>query len=146
MPVPVATDQDNDSMRRANRASSGARSTQRTTHLDLSSADDVVAGRTRKPKTSWSSVAAAVLCGLATFGTLLYASRRVFSSGGAMTAGRVARKAVDAGPRATPQHLERTDLPPDSIYRTKVRDIHGNRQDFAQFAGSVSLVVNVACE
>ena len=37
-------------------------------------------------------------------------------------------------------------LPPDSIYRTKIEDIHGNYQQLMDYAGSVSLVVNVACE
>jgi len=35
-------------------------------------------------------------------------------------------------------------LPPDSVYNLKVDDCEGNKVDLEQFAGSVSLIVNVA--
>jgi len=38
------------------------------------------------------------------------------------------------------------DLPEDSIYRLSVPDIHGVQRSLLQYAGYVTLVVNVACE
>eukprot|EP00804_Cyclotella_cryptica_P006181 CCRYP_015265-RA/>CCRYP_015265-RA protein AED:0.49 eAED:0.49 QI:0/-1/0/1/-1/1/1/0/62 len=37
-------------------------------------------------------------------------------------------------------------LPPDSIYRTTITDIHGISQQLMKYTGSIALVVNVACE
>ena len=39
-----------------------------------------------------------------------------------------------------------TLLPPDSIYHLQAKDCDGNSIDLEQFAGSVSLVVNVASQ
>jgi hypothetical protein len=36
-------------------------------------------------------------------------------------------------------------LPPNSIYKLSVPDIHGNLVDMSKFRGMVTLVVNVAC-
>lgn len=36
-------------------------------------------------------------------------------------------------------------LPPNSVYATKMADIHGDMIDLSQYSGGVSLVVNVAC-
>ena len=43
-------------------------------------------------------------------------------------------------------HHTNLHLPPDSIYRTELTDIHNNPQSLLQYAGSISLIVNVACE
>jgi len=143
------TKQEDETMRRSNRASSGAQS-KRTTHLDLPSNDDLVGGkRIQKRKgTSKSAIAVSILCGVVALGTLFYASNQVFSS--KKIVGGTKRAAVP-GPRSL-HHSERMTeqsnaiLPPDSIYRTKVQDIHGDWQQLMQYTGSVSLVVNVACE
>ena len=37
-------------------------------------------------------------------------------------------------------------LPPDSIYRTEVEDIHGNWKKLMEYSGGISLIINVACE
>ena len=43
-------------------------------------------------------------------------------------------------------HHNNLHLPPDSIYRTELTDIHNKPQSLLQYAGSISLIVNVACE
>jgi len=43
-------------------------------------------------------------------------------------------------------HRETTFLPPNSIYRLKVKDYHGALTSLEKYAGMVSLVVNVASE
>jgi len=43
-------------------------------------------------------------------------------------------------------HHHNLNLPPDSIYRTELTDIHNEPQSLLQYAGSISLIVNVACE
>ena len=43
-------------------------------------------------------------------------------------------------------HHTNLHLPPDSIYRTELTDIHNKPQSLLQYAGSISLIVNVACE
>jgi len=37
-------------------------------------------------------------------------------------------------------------LPPDSIYRTEVQDIHGDWKQLMDYSGGISLIINVACE
>lgn len=150
-------------MRRSNRVSA---SKQRTTHLDLPANDDAgdAASKFHKRQgASKAAVAVAVLCGLAALGTLFYVSNKVFAGGIAAGGTRdarnaaifsggtgVARKTGGAGSHSS-THGDRfmaqaPHLPPDSIYRTTVKDIHGTAQDLMQYSGSVSLVVNVACE
>lgn len=36
-------------------------------------------------------------------------------------------------------------LPPHSLYKVEVEDIHGTMVDFSSFRGMVTLIVNVAC-
>lgn len=43
-------------------------------------------------------------------------------------------------------HRHNLQLPPDSIYRTELTDIYNKPQSLLQYTGSISLVVNVACE
>lgn len=133
-------------MRRSNKASSK----KRTTHLDLPSNDDVGSGKIHKRKsTSKSTIAFASLCGLIALGTLFYVSNKVFSPDGNVLAS--IGKQATSGSNSL-QHKERfmaqqnRILPPDSIYRTKVQDIHDDWQQLMKYSGSVSLVVNVACE
>ena len=58
------------------------------------------------------------------------------------TTASAAKKSAVSGHHHQPTEL----LPPDSIYRVGVQDIHGSWVQLEKFAGSVSLVVNVACE
>jgi len=43
-------------------------------------------------------------------------------------------------------HHHNLHLPPDSIYRTELTDIHNKPQSLLQYSGFISLIVNVACE
>lgn len=133
-----------DKMRRANKAPS----VKRTTHLDLPTNDDI-GGSTKihakRKNTSVSSIAAAVLCGLVALGTLFYVSNKVFQAPKTMVETK-AKEAVSGSDSLFQKQRAMAQLPPDSIYRTKVQDIHGFMQDLNQYSGSVSLVVNVACE
>ena len=144
--------QDEDNMRRANKGPSS----KRTTHLDLPSNEDGDVGNgsskvhKRKGSRSKSTIAVACLCGLVALGTLFYVSNTVFSSEGKVAA-ILGKKAVSGS--AEPVHnkerfMEQQNrlLPPDSIYRTKVQDIHDDWQQLMKYSGSVSLIVNVACE
>mmetsp|Transcript_41382 Transcript_41382/g.74600 ORF Transcript_41382/g.74600 Transcript_41382/m.74600 type:complete len:150 (+) Transcript_41382:33-482(+) len=132
-----------ENMRRSNKAVKT-----RTTHLDLSSNDDVGSAKPHKRKgTTKSAIAVALLCGLVALGTLFYVSDKVLTPGKKMVMGT--EKEVVSGSKSLPhgeRFMAQQLLPPDSIYRTKVQDIHGDWQQLMQYSGSVSLVVNVACE
>ena len=133
-------------MRRANKTAG-----KRSTHLDLpSSHDDGVddSSKVHKRKSaSKSALFIAIVCGLAAIGTLIYVSDKVFFT-------NVGNKLVGKGdaPNSAAVKKERflpqqnRLLPPDSIYRTKIEDIHGEYKQLMDFSGKVSLVVNVACE
>jgi len=141
-------EQQAENMRRSNKATK-----KRTTHLDLPSHDDnagSTGGKTHKRKGSTkSAIAVALLCGLAALGTLFYVSNMVFNPDNKKVMG--GGKEAASGSNSLP-HGERfvaqqnRVLPPDSIYRTKVQDIHGDMQQLMKYSGGVSLVVNVACE
>ena len=135
--------QQDENMRRSNKAVK-----KRTTHLDLSSNDDVGSAKSHNPKgTTKSAIAVALLCGLVALGTLFYVSDKVLTPGKKMVMGT--EKEVVSGSKSLPhgeRFMAQQLLPPDSIYRTKVQDIHGDWQQLMQYSGSVSLVVNVACE
>ncbi len=104
--------------------------------------------------------AIAIYLGIAfvALGTVVFVSNRVRTDGeifvktatGGVMVGKAKGVMVDSSSSAT--HAERFMmqqnrlLAPDSIYRAKVKDIHGNWQQLMQYSGSVSLVVNVACE
>mmetsp|Transcript_17596 Transcript_17596/g.42330 ORF Transcript_17596/g.42330 Transcript_17596/m.42330 type:complete len:144 (+) Transcript_17596:65-496(+) len=127
-----------------------ASSEKRTTHLDLPANDDVDRGKIHKcNSTSKSTIALASLCGLVALGTLFYASNKVFTPDGKVSAS--IGKSLTPGYNLLPQKerfmaQQNRILPPDSIYRTKVKDIHDDWQQLMKYSGSVSLVVNVACE
>ena len=116
-------------MRRSNKASSK----KRTTHLDLPSHDDSSKVKKHKSASSnKSTVAVAVLCGIAALGTLLYVSNKASK----------AQPNNISGSHSLPHRkrgMEQKNslLPPDSIYRTKIQDIHGDWQELSQYAGSV---------
>lgn len=124
---------------------------QRKTHLDLPSPHDDGTAKIHKRKgTSQSNIAVTILCGLVALGTLFYVSNKVFNGDGGKMVVDTGKEAV-SGSGSLP-HKERFMgqqnrlLPPDSIYRTKVRDIHNDWQELMKYSGSVNLVVNVACE
>ena len=123
-------------MRRATKSSS----TKRSTHLDLVDDDGIGSSKIHKPKTkSKADLAKAIFCALVALGTLYYNYDKVFNR-----KGKTAKvKPLTYKERILPHQLS---LPPDSIYRTKVEDIHGERKQLMEYSGSVSLVVNVACE
>lgn len=139
-----------DKMRRSNKASSGTQVKKRTSHLDLPSNDDdggsISKIHPKRKSASKPVIAVAILCGLAAVGTLFYVSNKVFQAPKTMTG--TGKEAVP-GSNSLPERFmaqQNRLLPPDSIYRTKVQDIHGDWQQLMQYSGSVSLVVNVACE
>lgn len=128
--------EDDEDMRRTNKNKA------RKTHLDLPSNDDGVgAAKVHKKGASKSQLAMTILCGLAALGTLFYVNSMVFSTG------KDAGSAGGSLPhKARFMEQQNRMLPPDSIYRAKVQDIHDNWQELMKYSGSVSLVVNVACE
>lgn len=145
-------DGDEAEMRRSNKASSATQAKKRTTHLDLPSHDDVPSSKIHKRNKgpSMIAIARAILCGLAALGTLFYVSNKVFESPGENVAAGSMKDPISSS-HSIPQKERFLDqqnrlLPPDSIYRTKVEDIHGDWQQLMQYSGSVSLVINVACE
>mmetsp|Transcript_31004 Transcript_31004/g.66010 ORF Transcript_31004/g.66010 Transcript_31004/m.66010 type:complete len:140 (+) Transcript_31004:109-528(+) len=139
-------------MRRSNKAVK-----KRTTHLDLPSNEDhndnagSTGSKSHKRKGSAkSAIAVALLCGLVALGTLVYVSKKVSTTNDNQMVPGVGKEAVSGS--SSLLHRERfmaqqnRVLPPDSIYRTKVQDIHGDWQQLMKYSGAVSLVVNVACE
>jgi hypothetical protein len=132
-------------MRRANKATAAVK----RSHLDVQSGADMnISSKIHKKKsnTNNSSLALALLCGAAALCTLLYVSNKVFSSTTAKSERKVFSEHMEEIKKERYLPQENRLLPPDSIYRTKIEDIHGNYQQLMDYAGSVSLVVNVACE
>ena len=130
-------------MRRANKTPAAVK----RSHLDVQMGGGGADTKIHKKKsTSNSSLALALLCGAAALCTLLYVSNRVFSSTPIKSERKVFSKHMEEikNNKYVPQ--ENRLLPPDSIYRTKIEDIHGNYQQLMDYTGSVSLIVNVACE
>jgi hypothetical protein len=130
-------------MRRATKASS----TKRSTHLDLVDDDGIGSSKIHRPKTTKSTadLARAIFCAVAALGTLYYNYDRVFGqySKSGMGKGTEVMSSHHKKERVLPQQ---NSLPPDSIYRAKMEDIHGEWKQLMDYAGSVSLVINVACE
>lgn len=132
-----------ENMRRSNK--------KRTTHLDLPSNEDHVDStnnnKSHKHKgNAKSGLAVALLCGLAALGTLFYVSDKVFAPDTKKAMGEVKEATqLSHNPERFMSQQNRV-LPPDSIYRTKVQDIHGDWQQLMKYSGGVSLIVNVACE
>ena len=132
-------------MRRANKTPAAVK----RSHLDIQMGSVGADTKIHKKKSNNSSLALALLCGAAALCTLLYVSNRVFSSTPIKSERKVFSKHMEEIKKNNNdryQSHENRLLPPDSIYRTKIEDIHGNYQQLMGYAGSVSLVVNVACE
>jgi len=129
-------------MRRANKTPAAVK----RSHLDVQMGSGADAKIHKKKSSSNSSLALALLCGAAALCTLLYVSNKVFSSSPIKSERKVFSKHMEEIKKERYLPQENRLLPPDSIYRTKIEDIHGNNQQLMDYAGSVSLVVNVACE
>jgi hypothetical protein len=112
------------------------------------------------------------LCSLIALATLVYVAKTVKSDAMALfklSDGRIAaiknmehkmkhhqkkqgHEDLHHGTSSSAKHAERFLpqqkhlLPPDSIYRTTITDIHGTSQQLMKYTGSIALVVNVACE
>ena len=132
----------NNNMRRANKTPAAVK----RSHLDVQMGSGADTKIHKKKSASNSSLALALLCGAAALCTLLYVSNRVFSSTPIKSERKVFSKHMEEIKKERYLPQENRLLPPDSIYRTKIEDIHGNYQQLMDYAGSVSLVVNVACE
>ena len=119
----------------------GATSRPRRTHLDLASGEGEKTSGPAKSnaKKSLRSLAPALVC--AAF-VLVLISRKVLAPKGEQSVSTAAAAKKSSGHHHQPTEL----LPPDSIYRVGVQDIQGSWVQLDKFAGSVSLVVNVACE
>lgn len=138
-----------------------------SSHLELSSAnadDNENTSKIHKKKNKQgqrgSSIAIAAICSLIAFGTLYFVAKYVSSmistkSRSTASIHHQQRKAIlaenkdvidESSANKYNHHHHTNQLPPDSIYRAKVTDIHGTLQDMHQYAGSISLIVNVACE
>ena len=134
-----------------------------SSHLELSSAnaDDnentsKIHKKKKKQRQRGSSIAIAAVCSLIAFGTLYFVAKYVSSmiSTKSRSTGSIhhqQRKTILAENNNVDadkynHHHHTNQLPPDSIYRAKVTDIHGTLQDMHQYSGSISLIVNVACE
>jgi hypothetical protein len=104
----------------------------------------------KRKSTSMSTLAITIFCGLVALGTLFYVSNKVLS--------KSRSKVGDINSMASnpPTYTTDTDrlllpkqnihLPPDSIYRTEVQDIHGDWKQLMDYSGGISLIINVACE
>ena len=123
-------------MRRSNKASSTSKK-KRTTHLDLPSHDNDGSSKVKKRKSasSKSTIAVAVLCGIAALGTLFFVSNKVFQASKGQPKSISGSHSLPHRKRGMEQ--KNSLLPPDSIYRTKIQDIHGDWQELSQYAGSV---------
>jgi hypothetical protein len=140
-----------------------------SSHLDISSShDDEPSNKIHKSnrRNNKSKIVITALCGLISLGTLIYVAKLVSNDGakGLLQLGKGSKIAAvhnikhkimkhhhhDAKSSASTNHRhalpQQNLLPPDSIYRSTVTDIHGSPQNLIQYAGSISLIVNVACE
>jgi len=146
-----------ETMRRPTKASSV---TKHSSNLDLMPSNDDDAGtgigivgskvHNKRKSTSMSTLAITIFCGLVALGTLFYVSNKVLS--------KSRSKVGDINSMASnpPTYTTDTDrlllpkqnihLPPDSIYRTEVQDIHGDWKQLMDYSGGISLIINVACE
>ena len=113
---------------------------QRSTHLDLVDNDngDIKIHNKRRANNTKANIARAIFCAVAALTTLYCVST------GKVTFKRI----MSRTPNKKEQDLsqQQINLPPDSIYRTNVEDIHGEWRHLMDYTGNVSLVVNVACE
>ncbi|KAL3779201.1 hypothetical protein ACHAWO_008107 [Cyclotella atomus] len=134
-----------------------------SSHLDISSSHDDEAGdklhKSKRRPHSKAKILVTALCGLVALGTLVYVAKLV---GGSHLSSLLQFKTSHMSAihnmhhKTKHRHHDKPDissvdtsnaaanilLPPDSIYRSSVTDIHGISQDLIQYAGSISLVVN----
>lgn len=120
---------------------------QRSTHLDLvdNNNGDIKIHNKHRANNSKANIARAIFCAVAALTTLYCVST------GKVTFKRIMSRTPSKKEQDLPQQQinlppDSINLPPDSIYRTKVEDIHGEWRHLMEYSGTVSLVVNVACE
>ena len=142
----------NETMRRLTKVSSVAKP---STNLDLmpSYDDDGVDNSkmhcNRKSASSMSSsLAITIFCGLIALGTLFYVSHKVLLKSRSMGGGINSMVSDVPTHNTVERFLQQQNriLPPDSIYRTDVQDIHGDWKQLMEYSGGISLIINVACE
>ena len=139
---------------------------QRQCHLDISTSNDdnELSEKLRKGKARRHSrtnqIIVAAICSLAVLGTLIYVASLVNSNvaSNLLQFGNSAKIAAihNMKKRKSNHHhhdaiksnslIQQNLLPPDSIYRSTMTDIHGTSRNLIQYAGSIALIVNVACE
>jgi len=110
----------------------------RRTHLDLDDGTDgapTKISHKKKPSSSVGSIICSLMFSFTVLGALYYVPQMIKNS----SVSNVARK-IESVKSAAQM------LPPDSIYRAGMQDLRGDWVPLEKFAGSVSLVVNVACE
>ena len=83
-----------------------------------------------------------IACGAILLFTLFYVAKQ-FSY---MTKHHVSSSLSIQYDRKTALYQDESDLPSDSIYRAELTDIYNKTHSLFQYAGLISLVVNVACE
>jgi len=170
----LASTVDIQTMRRSNRPSGYSAAAppghiQRSSHLDIpSSHDDEPSDKLHKSKRrgNKSKIVMAVVGSLVALGTLIYVANLVANGGGAslLQLGKRSHAAAaihniknkmkhhqhhhheEARVQTASMSQAESLLPPDSIYRSTIIDIHGVSQNLSQYAGYISLIVNVACE
>lgn len=156
-------------MRRFNKPSTAGRSS----HLDLPSSNDnddegstKIHKRKQQRSSNTKAIAVTFVCALIALGTLFFVADKVRTDGeiyaktpnGSILVGSKKKEASvvggsDGGSSSSISNEQQRFLsqqnrllPPDSIYRSNIMDIHGNQQQLMKYAGSISLIVNVACE
>ena len=142
-------------MRRPTKVSSVAK---HSSNLDLMPSNDddegggIVDSKMHTKRTSKSSImsfslAITIFCGLFALGTLFYVSNKVLMKSRSIDEG-INSLSSDLPAHTTERFLSQQNrlLPPDSIYRTQVQDIHGDWKQLMEYSGGISLITNVACE
>ena len=156
-------------MRRFNKPSTAGR----LSHLDLPSSNDnddegstKIHKRKQQRSSNTKAIAVTFVCALIALGTLFFVADKVRTDGeiyaktpnGSILVGSKKKEASvvggsDGGSSSSISNEQQRFLsqqnrllPPDSIYRSNIMDIHGNQQQLMKYAGSISLIVNVACE
>ena len=81
-----------------------------------------------------------ILCGLVFAGM---ASRRLAHNKSAFR--RTNYSGLQQPSQSVNSAISHGELPPNSIYRLDMPDVHGKKVSLSQFAGMVTLVVNTAC-
>jgi hypothetical protein len=136
-----------------------------SSQLDLSSANDddatnngtggggKIHKKSKKQQQKGSSMLLAIVCGFIGLCTLYYVANKFaymtkHHVNSSLSIHHLEKKQdYDKEPNNNHHHHNNNlQLPPDSIYRAQVTNIYNEPQSLLQYAGSISLIVNVACE